>query len=215
MQAKYSWLLLPPAIALMLFLGPLRAPDQETATDPVTTTGAATPQMPDFVAIASTTIGVLLLGAIGVILYGRMTQRSRPATSDLISVRQTMRLSGRHAVHVVQFDERLLLVGESEGKLNVLDSVRDPQSSRDEETLAQRLDLVLEDEDEGAVPRNLVIPRPEPERTPAAAPAPAPSGKKVVKRVKRRKPVTAGATAETGVGAMDFQALLKLARKGT
>ena len=76
--------------------------------------------------------------------------------------------------------------------------------------MAQRADLA-DGEDDGAVPRNLVIPRPEAQQ-PAAAPKPA--RKKVTRGVKRRVPVPAGAGTDDQ-DALDFQALLKLARKGS
>ena len=67
MQARYKWLLLPPAIALVLFMGPLRrvglpsadsGPAQETEAE----VGGSIVPMPDIWQMTSTLVGVLLLG---------------------------------------------------------------------------------------------------------------------------------------------------------
>ncbi len=203
MHAKYKWLLLPPAIAVLLFFGPLRS---DASTNPTTgsnppeaTTpandaviGGALPESPTMTEVASTLAGVILLGVVVVMVLSRFAKpRARPmAEGQLLAVRQTLRLSGKHTVHVVQFEDRLLLLGESEGHLNVLEEIPGAGASSDDAEIARRAAEELED---GAVPRNLVIPRPD--HPPAA----------------RAKPRPDNATrSETELA--DFRTLLKLAR---
>lgn len=195
MKAKYRWLLLPPALALVLFMGPLRqpAPAAETTTantpstesaEPETGTG---PELPGLDQVAFTLVGVLLLGAAGIAVYARIHgHKSGGAATGLLSVRQSMRLSGRHHVHAVQFEDQLLLLGECDGQLSVLHAGPDANADADEGQIARR---DAEEEDEGAVPIDLVIPRP-------AKPSP------------QRKKAAAAALKSA-----DFQTLLKLARR--
>ena len=132
MQARYKWLLLPPAIALILFMGPLRniglpsteglAQEIQTAGDPQTTEEPGTMQdpqgvgqgivpMPDAWQVASTLLGILLLGGIGIMLLARLRRGRSPKSGDLMTLCQSLRLSQRHSLHAVQFDHNLLLLG--------------------------------------------------------------------------------------------------------
>ncbi len=175
MQARYKWLLLPPAIALILFMGPLRniglpsteglAQEIQTAGDPQTTEEPGTMQdpqgvgqglvpMPDAWQVTSTLLGILLLGGIGIMLLARLRRGRSPKSGDLMTLCQSLRLSQRHSLHAVQFDHNLLLLGECDGHLSLIKLGPDPEQRQDEELLAAR------DADEGAVPRDMVIPHP-------------------------------------------------------
>lgn len=169
MQSSFKWLLIPPAIAVLLFLGPLRQPvakeDAPTATTPTTSTTSttsATPALPGFAQVLSALVGVLLLGGAGIAAMARLQRRGRSVPGGPATLRQTLRLSARQHVWVLQFDDRLLLLGECEGRLAVLAQQSDPAGVDDEREVAERPDL-----EEGAVPRDLLIPRPP--RRPAAA----------------------------------------------
>ena len=194
MQVNRKWLLIPPALALVLFLGPLRSPASASApqtppagaapggTTPPAAVGPALvgegagarpaakglPATPALWPLGSALLGVLLLGAAGLAVWRRVG-RAAAGGERLISLRQSLVLSNRHRVHVLQFDDRVLLVGASDGHLVVLDGAADSQAAHDERRLARRAHEVATEVDEGAVPRDMVLParapaRPQPER---------------------------------------------------
>lgn len=199
MSSKWKWLLLPPAVAVVLLLGPLRGPEdkhQATATGtPATVPADATnagapkstaPAVPDAFAVGSALIGVLLLGGAALALFSRL-RGGHAAGDKIVSLRQSLRLSPRHRLHVVELDTRLLLVGECDGNLCVLDRGDAPEAAADERTLRARA-ADEESLDEGATPRDLVL-----------TPQPA-----------RRRAPTPPRTAGTALA--DFRALLRRAR---
>ena len=195
MHAKYKWLLLPPAIALLLFLGPLRDQGTAASSSPGSATtieqpGSGIPDAPSIGQVASTVGGVLLLGAVVIILLARFRGRQNGGAEGPLSIRQSTRLSTRHTVHVVQFDDRLLLLGECEGQLTVLSGSEAATELADDRHIAARAD------DEGAVPRDLVIPRQQ---------------KRLPKRPRQRAEDPTTPTAATA----NFKSLLELARSGT
>lgn len=168
MRIRNKWLLIPPAAALLLFLGPLR-PDTtrstgtpaETPTTQGSTPGVTVPRTPDLWQVGSTLIGVLLLGGAGVFLFARMRQGPRGRGDQVFTVRQTQRLSARQQLIAVEFDEQMLLLGEHEGRLSVLCQGRLHEPAADEAQLRARAAVIEDEADEGAVPKNLVLPRPE------------------------------------------------------
>ncbi len=208
MKSMPKWLLVPPAAALLVVLGPLSMASgrdakaipaaqsvPEVAQPPAAETSLrapvrtpALPRTPDFFEIGSALAGVLLLGIGGVIVLRKLRGGAAPTGgSKLVSLRQSLRLSQRQVIHALEFDDRILLVGESERGLTLLEAGRGAANADENEVLArnpQRVDTVVDDAeaDDGAVPKNLVIPRPAngpsrrlptPPRSPAAAkPAP-------------------------------------------
>ena len=176
MRIRNKWLLIPPAAALLLFLGPLRpdAPKHTTGTEPAPAADAAKggmvaslPRTPDLWQVGSTLIGVLLLGGAGVFVFARMQKGPRSGGEQVFTVRQTHRLSARQQIIAVEFDEQVLLLGAHDGALSVLSQGRLHDPARDDAQVRARAQV--EDEaDEGAVPKNLVLPRPE--RQPAPTP---------------------------------------------
>ncbi|HLQ36743.1 MAG TPA: flagellar biosynthetic protein FliO [Planctomycetota bacterium] len=192
MKLDRKWLLLPPAAALLICLGPLtmasgrngnpqkNAPAtaaartaQDARTDKGTDkgNGQLAPRTPDLWQLGSTLIGVLLLGAAGVFLV-RRARGGRPKTtgSGACALRQTLRLGAKQALHVVEFDDQLLLLGHGDHGFAVLHHVRSPERALDEATLAARS---VADGDDGAVPKDLLIPRPaRPQRPPVTPPSP-------------------------------------------
>ena len=207
-----KWLFLPPAVALLIVLGPLSmrgdgaattneaaaanttppaAARATTALEPATPRPApAVPRTPDLWQVGSALVAVLLLGGAGVVLLRRLRGGAVPTrgATTLLTLRQTLRLSPRQAVHAIEFDDRILLVGEHERGLTLLEQSRAPV--RDDEGLVAARAAEEPIDDDGAVPKNLVIPRPP---QPAARPLPARSA----------------ATAAAAPGLNDFRALLQ------
>jgi flagellar biogenesis protein FliO len=201
MKIDPKWLL-PPAAALLLLLGPLsmqaapksgaadHTPTTDKAADKVADKPAekagdepavrpggrasapALPRTPDLWQLTTTLVGVLLLGGVGIFMLRRMRdgKARRPAGSGSVaSLRQVLRL-GKHAVYAIEFDDRLLLVGDTDRGLTLLHQGRTAEKS-DEAIVAARAEI----DDDGAVPRNLAIPRPAtPPRTLPRPPLPTP-----------------------------------------
>lgn len=214
-----KWLLLPPAVALLMILGPLSmqggASNGASSSTPTPSTAGpaapesgpalasadkvvgraapAVPRTPDLWQMGSALIAVLLLGTAGVMLLRKLRGGAVPVrgSAPLITLRQTLRLSARQAVHAIEFDDRILLIGEHERGLALLESGRTIDRS-DESEVARRGDTALDAiEEDGAVPKNLVIPRPP---RPAAPARPARA---------------ATATPNRNPGLNDFRALLQ------
>lgn len=166
MQANLKWLLLPPAIGLVLFLGPLQG-GGKTAVEPTpeaTTEVPAgrtnVPTMPSAWQISSTLVGVLLLGFIGIVLVKRVRHARPVGDGEYVVLRQSVRLTPKQAVHVVEFDGDVLLIGESDGNLNVLQAGGATRDAMRDEAEVQSRTHADEDLERGAEPRDLVIPRP-------------------------------------------------------
>lgn len=217
MKANRKWLLIPPALALLLVLGPLSMQpgnqNQGNASEggaaaaaaPLATTtadGAAPrpslPKQPDPWQLLTTLVGVLLCG-VGGLWALRRWQRGGGAQrgGTVVTLRQSLRLSPRQTVHAVEFDDQLLLIGEGAGGLVLLQHGRLPERAADDAVLAARADALPAadgNDDDGAVPRDLVIPRPD------AAP---------FRRPTPPSPVRAMPRPKAGLG--DFRALLQKA----
>jgi flagellar biogenesis protein FliO len=220
MKSTPKWFLIPPAIAALLILGtlsmdgsgqPANAQERSQNPQPERTERAATstvqpvegdarkrpsalPKTPDTWQLISALTGVLLLGIGGVLVLKRLRHgpTAKPAQA-LVGLRQTLRLSAKQALHVVEFDDRLLLVGDSDKGLVLVESGKLPERAADEAAILARAlaaaTTANEEEDEGAVPKDLVLPRP-----------PQPP---------LRKPATPAKTAPAGLG--DFRSLLQKA----
>jgi len=139
------------------------------------------PRAPDLWQMASALTGVLLLGCGGVLVLRRLRRGARSGgSSSLMTLRQTLRLSAKQAIHAIEFDDRILLVGEHERGLALLDTGKLPERAADEAEVvargaAAKVDAIVGDDDDGAVPKDLVIPRPvnpPARRLPAPAAAP-------------------------------------------
>jgi len=200
-----KWLLLPPAVALLMILGPLSMQSGTATTAPTAApavpavpepaaarTAPPVPRTPDLWQMGSALLAVLLIGVAGVMLLRKLRGGAVPVrgSTPLVTLRQTLRLSARQAVHAIEFDDRILLIGEHERGLALLESGR-AMARSDEAELAARVESAAEALDEdGAVPRNLVIPRPPRATTPPAVRTPR-------------------AQAKTSPGLNDFRALLQ------
>lgn len=200
MKSTPKWLMIPPAAALLLLLGPLAmggadaparpeeparsAPTEQPRAfvlpeDPADAPGedaqraglpgSLVPRTPDLWQMSSALVGVLLLG--GVALLGLKKLRGgaspqRPQT--LATLRQTMRLGAKSTLHAIEFDNRILLVGDGEKGLTLIESSTLPDAVADEATvLARSAPTQPEEGDDGATPKDLLIPRPAGEAAPA------------------------------------------------
>ncbi|MCB9877682.1 MAG: flagellar biosynthetic protein FliO [Planctomycetes bacterium] len=203
MKSTPKWLLIPPVVALLLVLGPMAmqqdqakggsadpAPAQQATARPAedaapraSRSGGLVPRTPDMWQVGSTMVGVILLGVGGMLALKKLRGGAAPSSrTPVASLRQTLRLSTKQAVHAIEFDDRVLLIGESDKGLTLLDHGRLPESIADEvEVTSRAAALAAQDEDDGAVPKNLVIPRPAtpPARRPVTPPATQPAPKQV------------------------------------
>jgi flagellar biogenesis protein FliO len=192
------WLFVPPAVALLLILGPmtmqgsgLASPDRSaqqgnsqkgsslkpaasdgrragigaTGEDAPASTTPTLPATPGLWQIGSALLGVLLLGGIGIYGLRRLRGGATPTRgSRLMTLRQTLRLTQRGSVHAIEFDDRILLIGESERGLTLIETGSSADKAEDEAAIAARAAALLDAatvDDEGAVPKNLLIPRPD------------------------------------------------------
>lgn len=188
MKLDAKWLL-PPAAALCLILGSLTMSnggsgkaDADKADAPVTTPvasaaeknlAASMPKMPDMWQLGSSLVGVVLLGG-AVIYFARRVQKTSPGHGNQsVALRQTLRLTAKQTLHVVEFDNRLLLVGASDAGVVLVDQAPTADPADDEAAVLARAEA--EAEDEGAVPKDLLIPRPE---RPTQTRLPTPPGQK-------------------------------------
>ena len=191
-----KWLLLPPAAALLIVLGPLsmpgakKAPAAEPAPAATAQAPAAAatdrpaalpvPRTPDLWQVGSTSVGLVLLGGAALMAITRRQKGPGGTHQDTVQLRQTLRLGQHKAVHAIEFDGRVLLVGASERGLQLLHAGGPSQDAlADEATIAARSgQAAVDEDDDGAVPKDLVIPRPtQPARrlpSPPVAPAAAP-----------------------------------------
>lgn len=195
-----KWLLVPPVVALLLVLGPLSmqgqlanasgtartdSPAAGAPSEPTTEVGTRTarpsptlPRTPDLWQMSSALVGVLLLGVGGIVMLRKLRGGATPVrgAAPLMTLRQTLRLSTKQAVHAIEFDDRVLLVGESERGLALIESGRLPDRANDEaEVMARAVAAVnAAEEEEGAVPKNLLIPRPP--QAPVRRPTPVKTG---------------------------------------
>lgn len=115
MRAIPKWLLFPPLVAALVILGPLSMQSTAPAWS-----------WPDLWQMTAALVGLVLLGFVVLGAGGlvpRLRQRGQPALGPkLVTLRQTLRLSAQQSVHAIEFDDRILLVGEHERGLVLLET---------------------------------------------------------------------------------------------
>lgn len=167
MQDKWKWLAVPPALALLLFFGPWRnTPPQSVEVDAprIAAKDSRPTAVPGTWQVLSTVFGLCLLGTAVVLGLARVRRNAQSTPGNVVILRQSLRLSNRHAVHAVQFDDQILLLGECDATLRVLRASADPDVAAAEAATARAPTRVTrdarDDDDEGAVLKDMVIPRP-------------------------------------------------------
>ncbi len=163
MQDKWKWLAVPPALALLLFFGPWRnTPPQSVEVD-APRSAAKDPRpaaVPGTWQVLSTVFGLCLLGTAVVLGLARVRRNAQSTPGNVVILRQSLRLSNRHAVHAVQFDDQILLLGECDASLRVLQASADPDVAAAESAAARPPVRDEQDDDDGAILKDMVIPRP-------------------------------------------------------
>ena len=173
-------LLASPCLAALLVFGPTLLPVQSGDT----ASNVATPRSPTGevapLRVVLTLCGVLALAATTLLLWRRLSLAATPgAPRRTMRLKETLRLSPRNRLHLIAVGDRLLVVGEGErGVSCVMGAVEDEEmpeladvgpvtSGSAAVTTAPDKAVVLTpapararqrvaDEDEGAVPRDLV-----------------------------------------------------------
>jgi flagellar biogenesis protein FliO len=148
------------ALAALADDEPKTSADTNSPRKARTVPGSLVPRAPDMWKMSSALVGVILLGGAVLLVVKKLKRGTLPrGVASLATLRQTVRLSSKQALHAIEFDQRILLVGENDKGLTLLDRGRLPDAAEDEATVLSRQQLEEEQED-GAVPRNLIIPRP-------------------------------------------------------
>lgn len=155
MSSRMKWLLAGPLLAALITIGPSLAPKGGGAAAEVAP--AITP-----LKLLITLAGVLALAAAALVIWRRMAIAKGVAGSGshrTLRVRETLRLSARNRLHLVSAGDRLLLVGEGEKGISLLQV--DGEEARDEDELPAIAPRVrtpkVAPEDEGAVPRDMIL----------------------------------------------------------
>jgi len=167
MKLDKKWLLAAPALGALLVLGPLaqsrgtstpttgtaaaKAADPETPPAAADKVGSQAVVLPEAWKVLSTLAGILILGGVGLVLLSRLRRDSGPASSAMVSLRQSLRLGAKARLHAVQFEGHLLLLGETEAGVTLLREVDDPQAKADEVEVIAREEVA----DGGAEPRDM------------------------------------------------------------
>ena len=113
-------------------------------------------------------MGLLILAG-GTIYLIRKAQGGLETVKDReIKLKESRRLSGKRVLHLVRAADRMLLLAESEHGLHLISDLTPSEEVLAAEDLATELQAARslavdlhEDEDDGAILRDMVIPRPE------------------------------------------------------
>ncbi len=171
------FLLIPLAAGLLVLSSLIQPKASEANTGSETVSRGIAPKRTGTSSAEFLPLGIKLsLGLVGLlILAGGTIYMIRKAQGGLetvkdreIQVKESRRLSGKRLLHVVRAADRLLLLAESEHGLHLLSDLTPSEEVLAAQDLAKELQAARtlaantqEDDDEGAILRDMVIPRPE------------------------------------------------------
>ena len=168
-MAKWKLYAVFPALAALFVCAPILLSPSGSKNTPPDTSGAnpiAALPSPFEVAFA---VGIVLLLAVAGIIVVRRVQGVRPANaSSSIVIKETRRIAPKRSLHVMRAVDRLLLVAESEHGLSLICDLT-PQDGAPTEFDIDEADEEAheDDEEEGATPRDLVLPAQAPRKSPS------------------------------------------------
>jgi flagellar biogenesis protein FliO len=178
MSSRTKWLLAGPVLALLITVGPSLMPAPAhgaTPPPPPVSPFAAVSPVVTPLKLFLTLAGVLALAAAVLVLWRRSAGArigAGSATRTLV-VRETLRLSARSRLHLISAGTRSLLVAEGEKGISLLHLTAPAESAQqrlrsagaEAEAAEERMPTARragagargEEEDEGAVPRDMVL----------------------------------------------------------
>ena len=118
-DGKTLWLLIPILVAVVATIGLFGF----TTSAAESALQGATPDTPASANATSWIIALLAL-TVGVLLIAKMrridSETVRSSGGEIMRLRQSLRVSSTHRIHAIEFDSKILLIGESEHQLVVL-----------------------------------------------------------------------------------------------
>lgn len=172
-MSKWKWFALIPVLAAALVFGPgifgsgnpSGGEAEGRSWEPAT--GAVPSGAPSMLEVAACLGLVLVLAVGGMILLRRLQYGTPHAGGTTIQMRETRRLGPKRALHMLRVSDRLLLVAESEQGIHLVADLT--PADPDEDVAEPIADDPDDDDEDGAVPRDLVIPRPRQRARPKRA----------------------------------------------
>lgn len=171
------FLLIPLAAGLLVLSSMIQpkasegTPRSETVSPRITPKRASTSDaefLPMGLKLSLGLMGLLILAG-GTIYLIRKAQGGLETTKDReIKLKESKRLSGKRVLHLVRAADRMLLLAESEHGLHLISDLTPSEEVLAAEDLANELQASRtltqapdDDEDDGAILRDMVIPRPD------------------------------------------------------
>lgn len=176
------FLLIPLAAGLLVLSSLIQPKSTEGITPPEGATVRVAPKrtatssadfLPLGLKLSLGLVGLLILAG-GTIYLIRKAQGGLETVKDReIKLKESRRLSNKRLLHLVRAADRLLLLAESEHGLHLISDLTPSEEVLAAEDLARELEAsrslaadLQAEEDEGAILRDMVIPRPEPQTVP-------------------------------------------------
>ncbi len=179
---RIKWIFVLPVLAAVLVLLPVLVPSRkknlgnEGPTGPSISTWKrggteAGIEGPSFLTL-TTSLGIVLLLGVGTIVVMRKVQGSGLNSPEReVVVKESRRLSPKRTIHLVRAVDRLLLISESEMGVQLLSDLTPREEGAVQPVLVQQAPVTIPqpeaprakapEEEEGATPRDLLLPRNE------------------------------------------------------
>lgn len=159
---KWKWLALIPLLAIFLVFGPLAMsstkPEEAARSSEGDWRRSGKREAPAVspLKVVSSLAGVLLVAVGGIILLRRLQDKASMVGGNAIQIKETKRISPKRFLHVVRAGDQLLLLSNSEQGIHLVSNLTPSD--------AAPVELEAETEEEGAVPRDLVLTPMKPSR---------------------------------------------------